>query len=71
MARIPEQTVQTIAAVKVIIDLDNRVQVLETLLGMLKRGGPDGCWCDVAIGNPMMEGKHSSLCQAVQRELQG
>lgn len=35
---------------------------------------PDGCWCDVAIGNPMLGGKHMRSClnaQKIMNEIEG
>lgn len=35
---------------------------LRAALSNLRHGGTGGCFCEVAIGNPMMGGKHSLAC---------
>src|SRR4030095_132774 len=43
-----------------------RVVLLEGLLWTLRRGG---CWCDMAIGNPMVH-FHSDLCESIRAALE-
>lgn len=38
--------------------------IADGLLKAMKRGD---CWCEVATGNPMMQGRHSLACLETQR----
>lgn len=46
--------------------LYNQNVILAGFIMRLRRGD---CWCDVAISNPMMEGKHSALCDEIRLAL--
>lgn len=36
---------------------------MRSLLVAFRMGGESGCWCEVAIGNPMLAGKHTDRCK--------
>ncbi len=42
---------------------ESAVRELVKALQLLKRGD---CWCEVAIGNPMFQGRHTQKCLMVQ-----
>jgi hypothetical protein len=48
--------------------LENENKSLREALADLKRGD---CWCEVAIGNPMCRGEHSSGCKKAQAIMGG
>ena len=37
------------------------------VLALVMRLKCGSCWCEVGIGNPMMQGRHSDACLEVQR----
>lgn len=57
---------------KLNIETDLRIKIkaenekLKEFIHKLSYGQPPKCWCDVAIGNPMRNGKHSELCSELQ-----
>jgi hypothetical protein len=57
----------------IVTPISSREKLYLDLLLELKRGqgrvDPHGCWCDVAIGNPMMQGRHSTLCERIMAAL--
>ena len=49
-------------------ELLTRITELTKLLLKMKHGN-SMCWCDVALGNPMLGGKHTDLCQEIRNTL--
>jgi hypothetical protein len=53
------------------LEIQTRVGMLEEIVMESRRGrGEHGCWCEIAIGNPMLK-DHTGLCKKTRALMEG